>query len=95
MAFTGISELGRKLALTLGGEKYRPFIKLYLGWKDVVGELLAQKSHPYRYHDGILYVAVQNNAWLQELVLRKHEIIAKCASECGEQLKDLLFYIRT
>lgn len=95
MALTGISKIGRNLALNLGGEKYRPFIRLYLSWRDVVGDLLAQRSHPYRYKDGILYVAVQNNSWLQELVLRKQEIIAKCTSECGEQLRDLLFYIRT
>jgi len=95
MAFNNISKIGHRLALNLGGDKYRPFIKLYLGWRAVVGDLLAQRSHPYRYKDGILYVAVQNNSWLQELVLRKQEIIAKCALECDETPKDLLFFIRT
>jgi len=95
MALTNISKFGHNLALNLGGDKYRPFIKLYLGWRSVVGDLLAQKSHPYRYKDGILYVAVQNNSWLQELVLRKQEIIHKCGSECGEAPRDILFFIRT
>ncbi|HPN40996.1 MAG TPA: DUF721 domain-containing protein [Candidatus Cloacimonadota bacterium] len=94
MALNSISTIGHRLALNLAGEKYRPFIKLYLGWRAVVGDLLAQRSHPYRYKDGILYVAVQNNSWLQELVLRKQEIIAKCAQECGETPKDMMFFIR-
>lgn len=94
MPLVSISRYGHALAANLGGDKYRSFIKYYLSWRSVVGDLLAQRSHPYRYKDGILYIAVQNNSWLQELVPRKQEILAKITAECGEQPKDLLFYIR-
>lgn len=95
MTLNPVSIYGKRLALKLGGEKHRVFITLYQGWKDLVGELLAQKSHPFRFKDGVLWVAVQNNSWQQELILRKQEIIAKCASLCGEDITDLMFYIRT
>lgn len=95
MALNSISQYGKSLALRLGGEKFRSFICLYLGWKDIVGELLAQKSQPFRFKDGILYVAVQNNSWQQELILKKEQIKAKCASLCNESIQDIMFYIRT
>ena len=83
------------MALRLGGERYASFIRLYLDYKEVVGELLAQKSHPYRYKDEVLFVAVENNSWLQELVLRKQELIARYQAISRIKLKDILFFIRT
>ncbi|MFA5509594.1 MAG: DUF721 domain-containing protein [Candidatus Cloacimonetes bacterium] len=95
MALTQISYYGKRLALRLGGERYRGYICLYQNWKDVVGELLAQKSYPLRFQDGILYVAVENNSWQQELLLHKEEIIFKCVRACQQEIRDLLFYIRS
>lgn len=83
------------MALRLGGDKYAAFIRLYLDYKDVVGDLLAQKSHPYRYKDEVLFVAVENNSWLQELVLKKHELIARYQAVSHIKPKDILFFIRT
>ena len=67
MVFTTLARRHNKVLLKIGGEKFRPFIQLYQGWKDIVGDLLASRSHPFRFKDSILYIAVQNNAWLQEL----------------------------
>ncbi len=83
------------MALRLGGERYASFIRLYLDYKEVVGELLAQKSHPYRYKDDVLFVAVENNSWLQELVLKKQELIARYQAVSRIKPKDILFFIRT
>lgn len=95
MALQSIADIGKTLALRLGGEKYAAFIRLYLDYKQVVGELLAQKSYPYRYQDDILFVAVENNSWMQELVLRKHELIARYQAISNIKPKDILFFIRT
>ena len=57
--------------------------------------LLAERSHPFRYNDEILYVAVTNNTWMQELVLKKQEIRTQCAQISGECIRDVLFQIRS
>lgn len=95
MALQSIAHFGKTLALRLGGEKYAHFIRLYLDYREVVGELLAQKSQPFRYKDEVLFVAVENNSWLQELVLRKQELIAKYQSVSHIKLRDILFFIRS
>lgn len=95
MALQSIADIGKTLALRLGGERYASFIRLYLDYKEVVGELLAQKSHPYRYKDDVLFVAVENNSWLQELVLKKQELIARYQAVSRIKPKDILFFIRT
>jgi Trk K+ transport system NAD-binding subunit len=95
VALQSIADIGKTLALRLGGERYASFIRLYLDYKEVVGKLLAQKSHPYRYKDDVLFVAVENNSWLQELVLKKQELIARYQAVSRIKPKDILFFIRT
>ncbi len=89
-----VSKLQRGLILRIGGEKFQPFIELYLAWKPLVGDLLAAKSHPFRFQKSILYIAVENNSWLQELVLRKADILSKCRSRIPD-LRDIIFFIRS
>ncbi|MCB5224832.1 MAG: DUF721 domain-containing protein [Candidatus Cloacimonadaceae bacterium] len=78
----------------VGGEKYRPFMRLYGAWKDIVGPLLASRSHPWRFRDSVLYIAVQNNSWLQELYLRKADILKQCRQTIPEEIKEIIFIIR-
>lgn len=66
---------------------------LYQSWQDIVGDLLASRSHPFRFHTGILYVAVQNSSWLQELVLRKMDILARCRTVIPDEIKEIIFLI--
>ncbi|HOY84458.1 MAG: DUF721 domain-containing protein [Candidatus Cloacimonetes bacterium] len=95
MAFSPVSSLLKQVLVQIGGDKYQPFILLYQGWKDIVGELLASRSHPFRFHDSILYVAVQNNSWLQELYLRKAEILRQCRTKIPQEIRDIIFLIRS
>ncbi len=95
MSFNSVSCLLKSVLTQISGEKYRPFISLYQGWKDIVGELLASRSHPFRFHDSILYIAVQSNSWLQELYLRKAEILRQCRSQIPQEIKDIIFFIRS
>ncbi len=94
MAFQSISNYGKSLALRLAGEKHAAFIRLYMDYKAVVGDILAQRSHPFRYKNEVLFIAVENNSWLQELVLHKATIISKYQSVSGIKPKDILFFIR-
>lgn len=95
MGFTSLSRRHNRVVYRIAGDKYRPFIDLYQAWKGIVGELLASRSHPFRFYNSILYVAVQNNAWLQELVLNKTEILRQCRTQTKAEVKDLVFKIRT
>ncbi len=95
MGFTPLSRRYNRVLFRIAGEKYRPFISLYQAWKEIVGELLASRSHPFRFYNSVLYVAVQNNAWLQELVLNKTEILRQCRAQTQEEVKDLVFLIKT
>lgn len=94
MDFIRANRVSNSLVLKLGGDKYRAFIKLYLCWKNAVGDLLAEKSHPFRYRDSILYVSVQNNSWMQELILHKKHLIEKCQQLSKEPVQDIVFMLR-
>ena len=95
MAFSPVSNLLKQVLTRISGDKYQPVILLYQGWKDIVGDLLASRSHPFRFHDSILYVAVQNNSWLQELYLRKAEILRQCRAQIPQEIRDIIFLIRS
>ncbi|HRY83452.1 MAG TPA: DUF721 domain-containing protein [Candidatus Cloacimonadota bacterium] len=84
----------RQVIYRLGGEKYAPFIAACYSWKDAVGPLLAEKSRPLKVENGILYVAVSNNSWMQELVLLKSKILARYRREPGLGINDIIFVIK-
>lgn len=95
MAFSPISRIQQDVIQRIGGDKFLAFIRLYQGWKDIVGELLAAKSHPFRFQHSILYIAVQNNSWQQELFLHKGEILRQCKARTAAEIKDIIFLIRS
>ncbi|MCB5245955.1 MAG: DUF721 domain-containing protein [Candidatus Cloacimonadaceae bacterium] len=95
MAFTSLSNIKKEIINKIAGDKYKSFVNLYQGWKEIVGPLLAAKSHPFHLKDSILYVAVENNSWLQELILRKADIIKQLNYNTGEEIKDIIFLIKT
>jgi predicted nucleic acid-binding Zn ribbon protein len=68
-------------------------IKIGLLWSKSVGRLLANKSQIYRLENDVLFVLVADNVWLQELVLRKPQIIKKINKSLPdkEQIKDIIF----
>lgn len=95
MSFIHVSTIHQDLVMKIGGARFRSFIILSRSWKDIVGELFASRSHPYRFTKSILYIAVQNNAWMQELYLRKVDILRQCRSKISEDVKDIIFLIRS
>ena len=49
-------------------------------WPDIVGEHIARRSEAIRYDDGILYVAVSNSVWRQELAMQTEHILREIRS---------------
>ncbi len=44
-------------------------------WSEIVGEQVARRSEAIRYEDGILYVAVPDASWRQELAMQTENIL--------------------
>lgn len=85
----------RQIIFRLAGERYLGFVKLYMAWPAVVGTLLAEKSMPIKLDEQILYVAVSNNTWMQELVLLKNKIKQELTKKSSVAVIDIIFTIRT
>lgn len=93
MAFSSLANNSQSLIYRLGGEKYARFVHIYLNWKRVVGDLLASRSHPLKLEKDVLFVAVQNNTWMQELVILKPDIMSKYKNIFEEELAEIVFLI--
>ncbi len=95
MALNPLDSSFTRVIYHLGGEKHQRFIHLYLCWKAVVGELLAERSHPVKLDKNTLFVRVENNAWMQELILLKTKILKKYHAVYHEDLQDIIFIIKS
>lgn len=85
----------KQMVMKLAGDRFRDFVILYRNWAGVVGDLLAGMSHPIKCDKGLLYIAVSNNVWLQELVILKKKIIYELTLKTGIVITDIYFVIRT
>lgn len=52
-------------------------------WHDVVGERISKVTEPVRMSDAKLFVKVQNDAWRNEIVFYKKEIIGNINKALG------------
>lgn len=93
MSFDSFGKASEQVLYRLGGEKYQRFIHVFLCWKKVVGELLASRSHPQKLEHNTLFIAVQNNTWMQELLLLKSDILSKYKNIFEEEIAELVFVI--
>lgn len=61
-------------------------------WKEVVGDKVAERSHPLRLKDKTLYVRVVSSPWMQELSLFKDRIIKGLNERLGEKtVEEMVF----
>jgi len=95
MSLVPIDRTIDRIIKLIAGDKYKEFIDIYRNWKPVVGALLAEKSHPIKYENSVIYVLVSNNVWLQELVLMKSKIKQDLKSKLKTKINDIVFFIRT
>ena len=59
-------------------------------WSEIVGKELAQRSKAIRFEKGILYVAVTDDAWRQEISMKSEEIISQIHSyPFGRSIKQI------
>ncbi len=94
MSFKKAGNIFHSLLFRLAGAKYRDFVRLVLVWEDVVGHLLAEKAKIYKVDGNVVFVKVDNNIWMQELVLLKPEIKKKLERQSGIKIKEIVFFIK-
>lgn len=82
------------LLYRIAGDKNTSFITLTLNWEKIVGKILANKSSVYRFEKGVLFVAVSNNVWMQELILNKNLIKDEIKKKLGIDVKQIVFTIK-
>ena len=84
-----------RLVYSIAGEKYKDFVTIGLNWKRIVGKYLAKYSKVVKFEKGVLFVGVSNNVWMQELLLRKKDIMQKIQSRLDIPINDIVYYLRT
>lgn len=61
-------------------------------WENEVGEPIAKNARPKSINRGVLFVIAKSSVWVQELTLKKSEIIKRLNSQLdGELIKDIKF----
>ncbi|MBN1948807.1 MAG: DUF721 domain-containing protein [Candidatus Cloacimonetes bacterium] len=82
------------LLLKIAGPEYQQLLQLALGWKSLVGELLSERTSLRKLEYQILFIDVSNNIWMQELILRKYQIIKDIKVRLNIELKDIIFCLK-
>ena len=68
--------------------------KVFLAWEEAVGEA-ASFSQPFRFRGSTLLVEVTESAWINELSMRKTDIINRLERAVGEKVvEDIKFEIK-
>ena len=74
-----------------GSESYQ-FWLFQKKWKEFAGENLAKESYIGRRERNVLFIYVQNSVWMQELFMRKAEILEKIKKDAfGSRFTELRF----
>ncbi len=68
--------------------------KVFLVWEEAVGDA-AHHSQPFRFRGSTLIVEVTESAWINELSMRKRDIINRLERSVGEKVvEDIKFEIK-
>lgn len=59
-----------------GGPVSEQFLrwKLWLSWREIVGETTAAHTEPVAYHNGTLWLWVKNSTWMQQMTFMSASI---------------------
>ncbi len=91
MPWSSVGNYCRDLVLKIAGEKYYFLALIALNWKNIVGELLAERSAPEKYEHHVLFVKVTNSTWMQELILIKPMILSRLNENKNLQVNEIVF----
>jgi predicted nucleic acid-binding Zn ribbon protein len=82
----------KKVLKNKGWEKKVREHRVFEVWEDEVGGPIAENTRPKSVSRGVLFVIAKSSVWVQELTLKKPEIMKRLNSRLGEALiKDIKF----
>ena len=84
----------KDLVFSIAGEENHDLIAIAFGWKKIVGNLLAERASIVKLEKGVLFIAVSNNVWMQELVLRRSQLINDINKILHVELSNMVFFLR-
>jgi len=89
-----ISEVVSRLLARRGYAQVQQGAECEQAWKQIAGAQLAENSRVGRLQRGVLEIAVQNSATLQELTFRKRKLLKQLQELIGAgQVRDLRFRV--
>ena len=62
-------------------------------WGEEVGELIARRAQPSHFRNGILFVTVATQSWMQELQFMKEKIRERLNARLGVELVRDIFFV--
>ena len=62
-------------------------------WSEEVGPLIARRAQPSRFRNGILFVTVATQSWMQELQFMKEKIREQLNARLGAELVRDIFFV--
>ena len=62
-------------------------------WRAEVGDLIARRAQPTRFRNGILFVTVATQSWMQELQFMKETIRGRLNARLGAELVRDIFFV--
>ena len=95
MAFFEAGNIIKNVVYNIAGSDYKDLVTLVFGWKRLVGKLLSERAKIIKHENKVLFIAVTNNVWMQELILRKYQIIKDIEEKLFIKLDDIIFFIGT
>ncbi|MCS7280559.1 MAG: DUF721 domain-containing protein [Desulfobacterota bacterium] len=66
-------------------------LKLFTEWEKIVGERFARYAHPIRVKKNVLYVEIEDPAYLSHMEYIKANLIEKISKATGKMICDIKF----
>lgn len=74
--------------------KFRETVLLGFAWDKSIGKAISKRTTLEKYDNGVLFVSVENNSWMNELILIKLDLIKKLRKSSTLLIKDIIFFIK-
>ena len=84
----------KDLVFSIAGEENHDLVAIAFGWETIVGNLLAERASIVKLENGVLFIAVTNNVWMQELVLRRSQLISDINRILHVKLSNIVFFMK-
>jgi len=94
MRFVKTGNAVKDLVFNIAGKENHDLVAVAFGWKTIVGNLLAERASIVKLENGVLFIAVTNNVWLQELVLRRSPLVSDINRILHVRLSNIVFFMK-